>query len=56
MGSGLSTATLPLPSGILVAFAWQYPFLLNTISFPIAALVYGWLEEPVDESDATPDD
>lgn len=56
-GSGLSQTVFPLAAGVLVGMAWQYPFLLYAIAFPIAAIVYVWFEEPVettasDESEA----
>ena len=51
-GSGLSQTVSPLVAGVLVGFAWQYPFLVYAIAFPIALVVYRWFEEPVDP-DAT---
>jgi len=51
-GSGLSQTIFPLAAGVLVGMAWQYPFLLYVIAFPIAAVVYAYFEEPVDP-DAT---
>jgi len=30
--------------------AWQYPFLLYAVAFPIAAVVYVYFEEPLDEA------
>lgn len=44
--SGLSQAAFPLLAGVLVAAAWQYPFLLYAVAFPIAGLVYVWFDEP----------
>ena len=44
--SGLSQAAFPLLAGVLVAAAWQYPFLLYAVAFPIAAFVYVWFDEP----------
>jgi len=46
MGSGLSGAIFPFIAGILVIFAWQYPFLLYAVSIPIAVVVYLNFEEP----------
>jgi len=55
-GSGLSQTVFPLGAGVLVGMAWQYPFLLYAIAFPIAAVIYVWFEEPVDpEVDPTAD-
>jgi MFS family permease len=56
-GSGLSQTVFPLGAGVLVGIAWQYPFLLYAIAFPIAAVIYVWFEEPVDpDADPTADD
>ncbi|TKX73959.1 MFS transporter [Halorubrum sp. GN11_10-6_MGM] len=49
-GSGLSQTVFPLAAGVLVGMAWQYPFLLYAVAFPIAAVVYVHLEEPLDEA------
>ena len=49
-GSGLSQTVFPLAAGVLVGMAWQYPFLLYAVAFPIAAVVYVYLEEPLDEA------
>jgi MFS family permease len=50
-GSGLSQTAFPLAAGVLVGLAWQYPFLLYAVAFPIAAVVYVYFEEPLDEAD-----
>jgi len=47
-GSGVVQTVFPLAAGVLVVMAWQYPFLLHLIAFPIAIAVYLWFEEPVD--------
>jgi len=47
-GSGVVQTVFPLAAGVLVVMAWQYPFLLHLIAFPIALAVYLWFEEPVD--------
>ena len=47
-GSGLSQTAFPLAAGVLVGAAWQYPFLLYAVAFPIAAVVYLYFEEPLD--------
>ncbi|MDZ5811081.1 MFS transporter [Halorubrum sp. AD140] len=49
-GSGLSQTAFPLVAGVLVGVAWQYPFLLYAVAFPIAAIVYVRFEEPLDET------
>jgi MFS family permease len=46
--SGIVQTVFPLAAGGLVVFAWQYPFLLQIVAFPIAVAVYVWFEEPVD--------
>ncbi|MUV60492.1 MFS transporter [Halobacterium sp. CBA1126] len=48
-GSGLSQTVFPLAAGVLVGFAWQYPFLLYAVAFPVAAVVYVYFEEPLDD-------
>lgn len=50
MVSGFSGALFPLLAGVLVVSSWQYPFLLYSISFPIAGAVVLWFEEPKSRS------
>lgn len=50
--SGLVQTGFPLAAGFLVVLAWQYPFLMQGIAFPIAVAVYLWFREPTDR-DAT---
>lgn len=45
-GSGITSMVFPLLAGVIVGTAWQYPFLLYAIAFPVAGLVYLRLEEP----------
>ncbi|MFB6311077.1 MAG: MFS transporter [Salinirussus sp.] len=45
-GSGLVQALSPLVAGVLVLLAWQLPFLVYGISFPVALAVFLWFEEP----------
>jgi len=52
--SGLSQAAFPLLAGVLVALAWQYPFLLFVVALPVAALVALGFEEPAADGDRTP--
>jgi len=54
-GSGVSQTVFPLAAGVLVGMAWQYPFFLYAIAFPIAAVVYVWFEEPVDPASTSGD-
>lgn len=57
-GSGVTTAVFPLISGVVVAIAWWYPFLIYAIAFPIAAAVFLWFTEPTTQSpspEAAPD-
>jgi MFS family permease len=44
-GSGLSLTIFPLLAGVLVTVAWQYPFLIHLIAFPIALAVLLWYDE-----------
>lgn len=55
-GSGVVQTVFPLAAGVLVVLAWQYPFLLHLIAFPIAIAVYIWFEEPVDSAATESDD
>jgi MFS family permease len=48
--SGVSQMLFPLIAGLLVIFAWQYPFVLYAIAIPVSVLVYLWFDEP-DQSD-----
>lgn len=44
--SGLGFTVFPFLSSILVAIAWQYPFFVHALSFPIALVVYLSFTEP----------
>jgi MFS family permease len=55
-GSGIVQTVFPLAAGVLVVMAWQYPFLLHLIAFPIALAVYLRFEEPVDPEGAVSED
>lgn len=46
--SGLVLMTFPLLAGILVAYAWNLPFLLFALPFPVAVLVWLYFEEPLE--------
>ncbi|MFB6123361.1 MAG: MFS transporter [Haloferacaceae archaeon] len=46
--SGVYQAIFPPIAGVLVGFAWQYPFLIYALAFPVAAVVYLWFDEPLD--------
>jgi MFS family permease len=50
-GSGLSSAVFPLLSGSLVVLAWQYPFFIYAMAFPIAAVVFVRFDEPTARDD-----
>lgn len=54
--NGVSGALFPLFAGALVALAWQLPFLLYALAFPVAVVVYRWFEEPTDGGAAESDD
>lgn len=45
-GAGVSATVFSLLAGVLVAVAWEYPFILYAVAFPVAALVSLRLEEP----------
>lgn len=44
--SGLSQALFPAIAGVVVVFAWQYPFLIYGLAIPIALLVILFFREP----------
>lgn len=43
--NGVSSVVTPAVVGVLVALAWQYPFLLTGLAFPVAVLAYLVLPE-----------
>ncbi|MDY6819477.1 MAG: MFS transporter [Halobacteriales archaeon] len=43
---GVFATVISLSSGLLVVAAWQYPFALYTIAFPIGIVVWLFLDEP----------
>jgi len=45
-GSGLTQTAFPLIAGLIVTVAWQLPFLIYAMAFPIASLVAVRFEEP----------
>jgi MFS family permease len=45
-GSGLAQTAFPLLAGLLVTVAWQAPFLIYAMAFPIALLVALRFEDP----------
>ncbi|MFB6220562.1 MAG: MFS transporter [Halolamina sp.] len=45
--SGVYQSVFPPIAGVLVGIAWQYPFLLYALAFPIAGVVYLWFDEPL---------
>lgn len=53
MVNGISGAVLPLVAGAVVVVAWQYPFLLYALAFPVAAAVFLWFDEPTAQSDTS---
>jgi MFS family permease len=55
MTSGIYQAVFPLVSGVVVVLAWQYPFYIYAISFPVALAVFVWFREPMPE-ESTEDD
>ncbi len=45
---GVSLTVFPFLAGLLVAFAWQYPFALYAAALPVAAAVWLLFEESAD--------
>lgn len=43
---GISSTVMPILAGVLVAIAWQYPFLLYGLALPIALVAALWLRDP----------
>lgn len=54
-GSGLTQTAFPLLAGLLVTVAWQLPFLIYAMAFPIALLVALRFREPSTPTPATAD-
>ncbi|MFB6309980.1 MAG: MFS transporter [Salinirussus sp.] len=52
--SGIVQTIGPVIAGLVVVIAWQYPFLIYGLTFPVVLAVWAWFEEPVDP-DAEPD-
>ncbi|WP_299263973.1 MFS transporter [Halorientalis sp.] len=50
--NGVSGAVFPLLAGALVTVAWQYPFLLYAVAFPVALVVSLGFTEPTDDTAA----
>lgn len=48
--NGISGAVFPLLAGGLVVVAWQYPFILYAVAFPVAAIVYLRFAEPTTQT------
>jgi MFS family permease len=47
---GLSLALVPVLAGVLVALAWQYPFVLFALGLPAAVVVHLYFEESAAEN------
>ena len=48
MVAGIGQTVFAPIAGLLVVIAWQLPFLLYAMAFPIALAVFVWFEEPTD--------
>ncbi len=46
--SGLTLLLFPFLGGVLVALAWNAPFVVYALPFPAAVLLYHYFEEPLD--------
>ncbi|WP_336326548.1 MFS transporter [Halovenus sp. HT40] len=57
-GSGLAQTAFPLLAGLVVTLAWQLPFLIYAMAFPVALLVALRFEEPArpTETETTTDE
>lgn len=43
--AGAATVVIPATAGILAEFAWNYPFLLHALAFPVALFAYWYIPE-----------
>lgn len=50
MSSGVYQSIFPPMAGILVGLAWQFPFFIYALAFPVALIVYIWFDEPLAQS------
>lgn len=53
--NGLASAVAPVVAGVLAVVAWQYPFVLFALTFPVAVAVYRYYPEAVAPRDADAD-
>lgn len=49
--NGLASAVAPVVAAALAAMAWQYPFLIFGLAFPVMGAVYRYYPEPVERPD-----
>lgn len=47
-GSGIFQAVFPIIAGVLVVFAWQFPFFLFALCIPTALSLHLLMDEPID--------
>lgn len=52
--AGTSTLVVPAVAGVLATVAWQYPFLLHALAFPVAVLVYVYVPETAGGPETNP--
>lgn len=48
-GSGIFQTVFPITAGVLVGFAWQFPFYLFALCVPTAVVLYALMDEPMDD-------
>jgi MFS family permease len=53
--SGLSQAIFPAIAGVVVVFAWHYPFLIYGLAVPMAVMIGLFFEEPTSSVDTDSD-
>lgn len=51
--NGLSPIVFPFFAGVLIAIAWQLPFLLYGLMLPISLVLILWYEESSEDSSRT---
>lgn len=49
--NGLASAVAPVVAAALAAMAWQYPFLIFALAFPVMGVVYRYYPDPVERPD-----
>lgn len=54
--SNISGIIFPVAAGVLVVYAWHYPFLLYAFAVPIAIAIQFWFDEPTGDTNTGNED